>query len=371
MLGVEDYGSGTESDSDRPVASSRPKSESRAPGPSPSTSLPLPPPKRITKKVTIGLPSLRTGLDSTEDDAQDQRPLPKKPRLDSGAGASSLVSMLPNPTRPIAATERILGSGKGSAFTFKASRPLVNPNCVSGSSEGLDTYQTLSEETEEKLSSVSVDSAAPTSSPLQGIRRNEGVSPDTTDFFSLTTSCSDSREASTLSSPWSASTPRLSSAPRIPDFNPPEPSQTDEYPGYYQLPSGAWAAHDPAYYAEYVKKWQKEYDTQVRALEKTAVKGFEGFDATSAAEVDAMKEMEKSKLEMKIREERKAVTQGARGTPAAPRMTMTASKMSGIARSRHQLSTLLRDAYENREALEEKIAQGKRNRKEAGNKYGF
>ena len=44
--------------------------------------------------------------------------------------------------------------------------------------------------------------------------------------------------------------------------------------------------------------------------------------------------------------------------------------MSGIARSRHQLSTLLREAFENREALEEKIAQGKRNRKEAGNKYG-
>ena len=44
--------------------------------------------------------------------------------------------------------------------------------------------------------------------------------------------------------------------------------------------------------------------------------------------------------------------------------------MSGIARSRHQLSTLLKEAYENREALEEQIAQGKRNRKEAGNKYG-
>jgi hypothetical protein len=48
-----------------------------------------------------------------------------------------------------------------------------------------------------------------------------------------------------------------------------------------------------------------------------------------------------------------------------------ASKLSGIARSRHQLSTLLKEAYENREALEEKIAQGKRNRKEAGNKYGM
>jgi len=35
------------------------------------------------------------------------------------------------------------------------------------------------------------------------------------------------------------------------------------------------------------------------------------------------------------------------------------------------LATLLADAYANREALEEKIAEGRRNRKEAGNKYGM
>lgn len=51
-------------------------------------------------------------------------------------------------------------------------------------------------------------------------------------------------------------------------------------------------------------------------------------------------------------------------------MDLQASKLSGIARSRHQLSTLLKEAYENREALEERIAEGRRNRKEAGNKYG-
>jgi hypothetical protein len=44
--------------------------------------------------------------------------------------------------------------------------------------------------------------------------------------------------------------------------------------------------------------------------------------------------------------------------------------LGGRARSRHQLSTLLSEAFENREALEERIAEGRRNRKEAGNKYG-
>jgi len=48
-----------------------------------------------------------------------------------------------------------------------------------------------------------------------------------------------------------------------------------------------------------------------------------------------------------------------------------AAKMSGVARSRHQLATLLNEAYQNREALEERIAEGRRNRKEAGNKYGM
>lgn len=125
----------------------------------------------------------------------------------------------------------------------------------------------------------------------------------------------------------------------------------------------------------------------MRALEKGAAKGFEGLDSSSVEEVDAMKEMEKAKLELRIREERKAITQGAGGGDAKPKMNITvslsrlyesfahgtdqASKMSGIARSRHQLSTLLKEAYENREALEERIAQGKRNRKEAGNKYGL
>ena len=49
---------------------------------------------------------------------------------------------------------------------------------------------------------------------------------------------------------------------------------------------------------------------------------------------------------------------------------LQASKLSGVARSRHQLATMLHEAYNNREALEEKIAEGRRNRKEAGNKYG-
>jgi len=98
--------------------------------------------------------------------------------------------------------------------------------------------------------------------------------------------------------------------------------------------------------------------------------------------------MEKAKKEIQEREEKKALTQGAGGEPAAPKMNIKVrsrvfslsgfcmlnavqgSKISKGARKRGQLASLLVEAYQNREALEEKIAEGRRNRKEAGNKYG-
>ena len=86
-------------------------------------------------------------------------------------------------------------------------------------------------------------------------------------------------------------------------------------------------------------------------------------------------EMEKARREIKEREDRKALTAGKstqdeNGEPAMPRMNVKGAKLGSVARSRHQLTTLLTEAYLNRDALEERIAQGRRNRKEAGNKYG-
>jgi proline-rich protein PRCC len=167
----------------------------------------------------------------------------------------------------------------------------------------------------------------------------------------------------------SSSAPTVSSAPQIEDFTPPEPKADDPYPGYYQLPSGTWAAHDPAYYQAHYTKWKRAYDAHVRALERGA-KGFEAYDAERAQEVDGEAERARARVEVQEREERKALTTGAQGEPAAPRMNVQGAKLGKQARSRHQLTTLLTEAYSNREMLEERIAQGKRNRKEAGMKYG-
>ena len=120
----------------------------------------------------------------------------------------------------------------------------------------------------------------------------------------------------------SSSLSLLSAAPSLPTFEPPEPSQTDPYPGYYQLPSGVWAAHDPEYYAKFMKKWEHEYNSQLRALEKGTIKGFEGLADAPVEEIDALKEREKAKKEIQEREEKKAVTRGAGGGPVAPKMNI-------------------------------------------------
>ena len=150
---------------------------------------------------------------------------------------------------------------------------------------------------------------------------------------------------------------------------PPEPTPQDEYPGYYQLPSGKWAAHDPGYYQKFHQKWQADYDKYVRDLEKGKIKGFEDLDEESAMGVNAMEEMSKAREDVQVKEERKALTKSEDQT-GGPRMNIKGAALSGRARSRGQLATLLTEAYQNREAYEDKIAQGRRNRKEAGNKYG-
>lgn len=129
--------------------------------------------------------------------------------------------------------------------------------------------------------------------------------------------------------------------------------------------------YDQEYYAKFAKKWKQEYDAHVRSLEKEAARGFEDMNKAQVAEVNAEEERERAKREIKLREERKALTQGAGGAPTTPNMKITASKQSKIARTRHQLGTMLMEAYQNREALEEKIAEGRRNRKESALKYGF
>lgn len=360
MLGIEDYGSDSDSEQSLPDISTTVVS--------PKTTKTL----RGPKKITISLPSISNTHDILE--AGDERPAKKQKT--GGAGSSSLLSMLPLPKQVnlVPQAQRVLGGGTGPGLKFHASTSTMN------GSPSVDQEATSQDvcyvEPATLFRPTSVSKGRKNISLEEtSIKPTDAIPKETTsaalDFFSLGSSITEPQKSLAETAGQSSSQTPLSSAPTIPTFEPPEPTPTDPYPGYYQLPSGSWAAYDSEYYGKFMKKWENEYNAHLRALEKGTIKGFEGLRGASVEEVDAMKEMEKAKKEIKEREEKKAITQGAGGGPVAPKMNINASKTSGVARSRHQLSTLLKEAYENREALEERIAQGKRNRKEAGNKYGF
>ncbi|TFK29973.1 hypothetical protein FA15DRAFT_190574 [Coprinopsis marcescibilis] len=376
MVGLlADYGSGSEeSDTEQqPIVKSPPKAEAK------------PPAKQQVKrpkKIGIALPALSAKRSEIEDadDAKDNPPA-KRPKI--GAGKSALLSMLPTPTKPNVPPQqpqRVLGGGSGPGLIFNSapsgSQTYSEENATaeagpSGSTFGASVTEPVSRPSllppslQKRRPNVSLEESAPVKRPEPAAQSAPAV-----DFFSLGSTLKGTTSKQSASTSL-ASIPSMSAAPSLPEFKPPEPSPYDPYPGYYQLPSGAWAQYDTEYFARFTKKWKKEYDNHVRALEKGVERGFEGMNDAGVQEVDPALEMEKAKKEIKEREERKALTAGAGAGPAAPKMKITAAKMSGVARSRHQLATLLKDAYENKEALEEKIAEGRRNRKEAGNKYGF
>ena len=129
--------------------------------------------------------------------------------------------------------------------------------------------------------------------------------------------------------------------------------------------------HDPDYYKTYSDRWTKEYETEIRKYEKGSAseRGFEGANDESSVEINAQEQLDAARKE---REEKMELTKHARieGQRQMPNMKINPQKIGGLAGRRHQLSSLLTEAYMNREAIEEKIAQGKRNRKEAGSKYG-
>ena len=441
MLGIEDYGSdvesGDESSSKTTAASTShlkpatsllsnlppptskstfalppPKSSSSSslslPAPSSSTShtnkraSAAPPKQKRTKKIAINLPSR-----PPPEDEEDSPPA-KKPRVAStaggatGAGKSSLLSMLPAPKQSVPVIEkeeRVLGGGGGPGLVFRASksnaRPHDHDDSPSTDGPSVDARQEKDAEVESPTPStsflppslkkgrvnVSLETEGPSKSkvpPSTSTQPQKSAAPPV-DFFSLGSSTPPARSTptpSTSSAPSVTSAPSsssftVSSAPAISTFRPPSPTLDDPYPGYYQLPSGAYAPHDTEYYASYARKWKAEYDKHIRALEKSQYQP----ETDGAQDVDMAAEMEKARREIKEREDKKALTAGKTGQnddgdPAMPRMNVKGAKLGAVARSRHQLTTLLTEAYLNREVLEDKIAQGRRNRKEAGNKYG-
>lgn len=160
----------------------------------------------------------------------------------------------------------------------------------------------------------------------------------------------------------------------VEEFVPPVPTPNDEYPGYYQLPNKQWAAYDLSYYQSVAKTWKQtsvEEEMHRRAGPAERVrKQWEG-DEEDLQQISAMDEASRTRAE--IESSKQLTGDVLRSGPTAPNMKMTvrhlgctnaiktnvitkAARSSHRAKSRHQLSTLLTDAYAQRVEIEEKIA---------------
>ena len=352
---VDAYGSDNSDGSDdecAPQTSTKPnKSLSRSlpvpsnPSASGPSNLPVPAPKpKKPKKIAIDLPAFTKDVSSEygEDEARPAKRLRTEAR---GVGSSALFSMLPAPksAAPVKeAPERILGSGKGPGLVFHEPRPQMTKAMPSITSN--DDVAVVEQETEEVhlpfipvsvkkgKANISLEESSEKVTP----KTRDPPSPTAVDLFSLSSShhihflFSTSNVFTDSAKPPASSvntltglpnTLSISSAPKIDEYTPPEPTPNDPYPGYYQLPSGTWAAYDSAYYRRFYDKWKADYDRSIRTFEKKE-KGFEGADTDDAQEVDALREMEKAKKEIQEREEKKALTQGAGGQPEAPKMNV-------------------------------------------------
>ncbi|KAI6160056.1 mitotic checkpoint regulator, MAD2B-interacting-domain-containing protein [Pisolithus thermaeus] len=370
MLGIEQYGSDVDSDDDSRQASNQPPPKPSPPRPAPAK------PKR-PKKIAINLPPPQND--------EDDEPPTKKPRITTGggqgAGKSSLLGMLPAPKRALPVRkekkeERVLGGGGGPGLVFHTTKSAEKEHSAHTESEAGATGDTSTAFLPPSISKGKANVSLDNDGPVKITSISKPLPAPAPTFFSLDSVSTSTRSpppsAPSLPTVSSAPSTSTSSAPAIPTFRPPSPTIDDPYPGYYQLPSGAYAPYDADYYASYARKWQAEYDKQIRALEKSQYNP----QTEDMQDVNMAAEMEKARLEIHVREERKALTAGktgkdADGEPEMPKMNVKGAKLGTVARARHQLTTLLTDAYLNREALEEKIAQARRNRKEAGNKYGF
>ncbi|THH33961.1 hypothetical protein EUX98_g283 [Antrodiella citrinella] len=419
MLGIEGYGSDSDNGSDNEVATPQPppkptsslttkpakKSTFSLPAPSSGSGLSLPAPKkRAPKKITIGLPEL-----SKDDELEDDRPPAKKARLEP-AGRSGLLSMLPAPKNkaPVqAAAERMLGGGRGPGLVFHTASSVRKATVEEVEEEGSSIQHAapagdalLEEEKPEEekkpqfvgflpphLRKGKANVSTEERSNLVRAAPPPKVAPapaPAVDFFGLgmlhdcaillayrTTTTFNPIPLPLYTRALQTPPPNLLLSPHRLRLQTARTNPSGSLPRLLPTPLRHLGRPRPAYFKKYYDRWTKEYNDHVRALEKGIEKGFEGMEREGAQEVDAAKEMERAKVEVMEREEKKALTVGAGAGAAAPKMNIKGAALSGRARGRHQLSTLLSEAYSNREELEEKIAQGRKNRKEAGNKYGF
>lgn len=297
MLGLDDYGSDSEDDSvDVTTPGPGPSKSVHATANSTKSTFALPPPKSITgqsnntqKKKVIKI-AIERPQNLKHDDEDTEERATKKRRLEP-VGKSSLIGLLPAPQKmasELPAKERVLGGGGGPALVFKS----LSTNATD---ETLPSVTSFLPPSLAKNKNKDVQNASESSST--------GIDPFSLGFFTARPNVPLSVSSNAV-----GSSLKVSSAPAVTTFAPPDPSMDDPYPGYYQLPSGQWAQYDPEFYRDFWEEKRKEWEAQNPTIQK----GFEDAHE-NAQDISAQDQMDHA---AKLREEKKALTE-KNGNPAA------------------------------------------------------
>ncbi|BEJ14200.1 hypothetical protein CspHIS471_0313740 [Cutaneotrichosporon sp. HIS471] len=322
-------------------------SDSDDSGPSsPPVPAPAPAPKPLVKKkkkpvrIALDLPpkERKSQSKSPEADADDDRPAPPAKRKLGGAGSSALLGMLPPPKRKLPST----GIRAKPGFSSTA-RP--------GASLGLGLGSARA---------PADDDDAPALVPKVVKRKAD----ENLDLFGL----SEAVAKPSTSLPKAPPKPtNISSAPAVSEFVPPAPTPNDPYPGYYQLPSGSWAAHDPTYYAKAVASLPtSELEAEDSRRAERMGRDWAALDDGRAdvLEINANAGLAEGRAEAERRQRlARPKTDNFEYSPVG--------QTKGLAQERHQLSSLLSSAYAQRDELEARIQENKKNMRNAQMKYGF
>ena len=158
------------------------------------------------------------------------------------------------------------------------------------------------------------------------------------------------------------------------DFIPPPPGPNDPYPGYYQLPSGQWAAYDQEYYHTFFPPAKEEEETDG---DGRVGRHWEEFNSKGAdfIDIDVSKGLEEARVEKERRE--RAVKPKLPGDEVEYKVRSAARRLipaqyigldyrffhrvhaddqaigqiKGLATERHQLSSLLNTAFTQKEEV--------------------
>ncbi|WVQ82929.1 hypothetical protein IAT38_005065 [Cryptococcus sp. DSM 104549] len=361
-------------------------SDTEAPPPAPKVAPPPPTrppvlaastasqPKKKPKKITLGLPGVGTqagsdaGSGSEREDGdgagsgEEGREVKRAKGPKGGKGSSSLLGMLPPPKRKLPAK----ASAPSKAASLTVNKSMARTQLPAPPKKAAD-----SDDEDEEDGKVA-GGLLPASLARKGAK-GKAAEPEL-DLFGLAAAPA---PAPSLPTTTSLKPPTISSAPLAPSYVPPEPTATDPYPGYYQLPSGEWRAHDPAYYASLFPSGPSASGSASGSSKKPAVeddgrlgKHWDSFEtgqfAGKVLDIDANQGLAEGRAEQERRERSKKPKLPGDEFEYKPQ-----GQIKGLASQRHQLTSLLNTAYTQREELEERIAHNKKNMRMAGTKYGF